>query len=103
MDEKQNFEGPKNGNKTLIFVYMFMFLICGACDLQKCACRCSGRHNLEKHTFDAKSHQDPVVRIMLQLARHWLVFFENHKIDPPMVLRRPGGMRGGAGRRFEEG
>ena len=37
------------------------------------------------------------------LARHWLVFFENHKIDPLMVLERPGGMRGGAGRRFEEG
>ena len=71
MDEKQNFEGPKNGNKTLIFVYMFMFLICGACDLQKCACPCSGKHNLEKHIFDAKSHQGPGVTIILQLARHW--------------------------------
>ena len=41
--------------------------------------------------------------VLLLLAQHWLVFFENHKINPPMILGWPGGMRGGAGRRFEEG
>ena len=53
MDEKQNVEVPKNAWKNLIFVFMFMFLICVACDLQKCACRLGGKHNFQKYTFDA--------------------------------------------------
>ena len=52
--------------------------------------------HLEACIFDAKSHQILVSIVFLQLARHWLLFFENHKIDPWMVLGRPGGMRGGA-------
>ena len=48
-------------------------------------------------------NQGPGGTIILQLARHWLLFFENHKIDRAVVLGRPGGMRGGAGRRYEEG
>ena len=39
-------------------------------------------------------------QFLLQLARHWLLFFENHKIDRMRILRRPGGMRGGAGGDF---
>ena len=41
--------------------------------------------------------------VYFQLARQWLVFFENHKISPTRILGRPGGMRGGAGERFERG
>ena len=41
--------------------------------------------------------------VFLLLAQHWLVFFENHKISPVVILGRPGGMRGGAGGRFEGG
>ena len=48
-------------------------------------------------------NQVPWGIVFLQLARHWLLFFENHKIDPLVILDRPGGMRGGAGRRYEEG
>ena len=35
--------------------------------------------HLEACIFDAKSHQIPPGTVFLQLARHWLVFFENHK------------------------
>ena len=62
-----------------------------------------GEHGFEKQFFDANSYQVPGGTIILQLARHWLLFFENHKIDRAVVLGRPGGMRGGAGRRYEEG
>ena len=51
--------------------------------------------------FDAKTYHGQAKTVMCQLARQLLVFFENHKIDPPMVLRRPGGMRRGAGGDFE--
>ena len=44
-----------------------------------------------------------LVSIVFHLPRHGLLFFENHKIDRAVVLGRPGGMRGGAGRRYEEG
>ena len=47
--------------------------------------------------------QGPVSMSFLPLARHWLLFFENHKISPPVILERPGGMRGAAGRGFGEG
>ena len=57
--------------------------------------------HLEACTFDAKSHQVPPSTIFLQLARHWLLFFENDKIDRMRVLRRPRGMHGGAGGDFE--
>ena len=42
-------------------------------------------------------------QFLLQLARHWLVFFENHKSSTPLILERPGGMHRGAGGRFEGG
>ena len=48
-------------------------------------------------------NQCPWGIVFLQLARHWLLFFENHKIDPLVILARPGGMRRGAGGRFEGG
>ena len=65
-----------------------------------------------KSELDHKNHERGIVKLafLMQghikfhraqfcwlLARHWLVFFENRKIDPRMVLRRPGGMHGGAG------
>ena len=51
--------------------------------------------------FDAKTYQGPSVTVICQLARQLLVFFENHKISPRMVLGWPGGMRRGAGGDFE--
>ena len=51
--------------------------------------------------FDAKTYQGQVRTIICQLARQLLVFFENHKISSMLVLRRPGGMREGAGGDFE--
>ena len=59
--------------------------------------------HLEACIFDANSYQGAVRIVFLLLARHWLVFFENHKISPTVVLRRPGGMRGGAGGRLDGG
>ena len=52
---------------------------------------------VEAYIFNANSYQGLGGIIFLLLARHWLVFFENHKISPTVILRRPGGMRGGAG------
>ena len=37
--------------------------------------------HLKARIFDAMSHHDPSSTIFLQLARHWLVFFENYKIQ----------------------
>ena len=37
--------------------------------------------HLEACIFDAKSQQVPSDIVFLLLARHWLVFFENHKIQ----------------------
>ena len=51
--------------------------------------------------FDAKTYQGQVSVSLLQLARQLLVFFENHKISPMLVLGWPGGMRRGAGGDFE--
>ena len=48
-------------------------------------------------------NQGPGDTIILQLARHWLLFFENHKNSSTVVLSLPGGMRRGAARRYEEG
>ena len=53
--------------------------------------------------FDAKTYQGPSRTVMCQLARQLLVFFENHKISPPIVLGRPDGMHRAAGGRFEGG
>ena len=52
--------------------------------------------------FDAITYHGPSITIMLHLARQLLLFFENHKISPQMVLGRPGGMGGGAGGRSAE-
>ena len=57
--------------------------------------------HLEACIFDANSHHDPSRTIFLQLARHWLLFFENHKITPWRFFGWPGGMRGGAGGDFK--
>ena len=57
--------------------------------------------HLEACIFDANSYQGAVSIVFLLLARHWLLFFENHKVDRMHRLRRPGGMRGGAGGDFE--
>ena len=80
---------------------MFVFLF--AANLQKCASGSGGKHNFGNCIFDANSDQNPAVTVFLPLARQPLVFFENHKIDRAVILRRPGGMRGGAGGRFEGG
>ena len=37
--------------------------------------------HLEACIFDAYSQHDPSRTTILQLARRWLVFFENHKIQ----------------------
>ena len=97
MGETQNFEGPKIAIKILIFVCRCMCLSFFATLLQEFASGSSGKHNFANCIFDANSHQGLGGTIILQLARHSLVFFENQKISPPVVLGRPGGMRGGAG------
>ena len=51
--------------------------------------------------FDAKTYQGQASTIGWRLARQLLVFFENHKISPVLVLGWPGGMRRGAGGDFE--
>ena len=51
--------------------------------------------------FDAKTYQGQARTVFCQLARQLLVFFENHKISPTVVLGWPGGMRRGAGGDFE--
>ena len=51
--------------------------------------------------FDAKTYQGQGETIMWPLARQLLLFFENHKISPVLVLGGPGGMRRGAGGDFE--
>ena len=53
--------------------------------------------------FDAKTYQGQWGTVMLHLARQLLLFFENHKISPVLVLGGPGGMRRAAGGRFEGG
>ena len=57
--------------------------------------------HLEACIFDANSQPGPGDIVFLLLARHWLLFFENHKISRAVDLGRPGGMRGGAGGDFE--
>ena len=51
--------------------------------------------------FDANSYQGLSLTVFCQLAWQLLVFFENHKISPVLVLGGPGGMRRGAGGDFE--
>ena len=53
--------------------------------------------HVEACIFDANSYQGAVRIVFWLLARQLLVFFENHKISPPVVVERPGGMRRGAG------
>ena len=47
--------------------------------------------------FNARTYHDQSTTVILHFARQPLVFFENHKISPPMILGRPGGMHGAAG------
>ena len=68
---------------------------------RNCVSCLGGEHGFEKQFFDANSYQVPWGIVILPLARHWLLFFENHKIDRAVVLARPGGMRRGGGGRFE--
>ena len=49
------------------------------------------------YIFNANSHQGTTGTVILHFARQTLMFFENHKISPWMVLGWPGGMRGAAG------
>ena len=103
MGETQSFEGPKIAIKILVFACMCMRLSFFAAVLQEFASGSSGKHNFANCIFDANSLQGAVSIVFFPLARHSLVFFENHKISPPVVLGRPGGMRGGAGGRLEGG
>jgi len=48
---------------------------------RNCVSCLGGEHGLEKQFFDANSYQVPGGTIILPLARHWLLFFENHKIQ----------------------
>ena len=48
-------------------------------------------------------NQGPWDTIILHLARRGPSEMKIMKIDPMVILGRPGGMRGGAGRRYEEG
>ena len=80
-----------------------MFSILFAAILQKCASGSHRKHNCANCIFDAKSHQVPGTTIVFPLARRLLLFFENHKISLMRTLGRPGGMRRGAGERFERG
>ena len=103
MGETQNFEGLKIAIKILIFVCKYMFVFLFAANLQKCASGSGGKHNFANCIFDANSHQGLWDIVFVPLARRLLLFFENHKISPTRILGRPGGMRGGAGGRFEGG
>ena len=49
------------------------------------------------YIFNANSYQDPSSTVILHFARQPLVFFENHKISPMVVLGWPGGMHEAAG------
>ena len=51
--------------------------------------------------FDANPYQGLSSTVFCQLARQLLVFFENHKVSPTVVLGEPGGMCRGAGGDFE--
>ena len=51
--------------------------------------------------FDATTYQCLSGTVFCQLARQLLVFFENHKISPRIVLGGAGGMLRGAGVDFE--
>ena len=59
--------------------------------------------HFEACIFDPKTYQGQSKTVMLHLARQLLLFFENHKISPVLVLGGPGGMRRAAGGRFEGG
>ena len=61
----------------------------------------SRKRGLEACIFDANSYPVLSGTVLFQLARHWPMFFENHKISPMLVLGRPDGMRRGAGGDFE--
>ena len=80
-----------------------MFSILFAAILQKCASGSHRKHNFANCIFDANSDQGLVRIVFMPLARRLLMFFENHKISPTVVLGRHGGMRRGAGERFERG
>ena len=103
MGENQNFEGPKSAIKILIFACSYMFLILFAAFLQKCASGSRRKHNFANCILDANSQQVLGDMIFVPLARRFLMFFENHKISFMRTLGRPGGMRRGAGGRFEGG
>ena len=49
------------------------------------------------YIFNARTHHDPSPTVILHFARQPLVFFENHKINRVVDLRRPCGMHGAAG------
>ena len=101
--ENQNFEGHKSAIQNLIFACRYMFSNLFAAILQKCASGSHGKHNFANCIFDANSRQVLCTIVLLPLARRLLMFFENHKISLMVVLGRPGGMRRGAGERFERG
>ena len=103
MGEKQNFEGPKNAIKILIFACRYMFLFLFAAILQKCASGSYGKHNFANCIFDAKSHQDLSLTSCLHFARPVPSEMKITKISPVRFLGRPGGMRGGAGGEFRGG
>ena len=88
---------------------------------RNCASHASEKHFFKKceakSELDRKNHGRCILKLaflmqsrnkvhgisFLLLARHWLVFFENHKISPLRQMGRPSGMHWGAGGRFEEG
>ena len=59
--------------------------------------------HFEAYIFDANSHQGPGGIVFLHLARRVPSEMKSHKIRWTVVLRRPGGMRGGAGGRLDGG
>ena len=59
--------------------------------------------HLEAYIFDANSYQGLGDISFLHLARRVPSEMKITKIGPPIILRRPGGMRGGTGREFREG
>ena len=63
----------------------------------------SWKRHLEAYIFDAKSHQGPWGIVFWHLARRVPSEMKSTKISPMVVLRRLGGMRGGAGGRFAGG
>ena len=73
------------------------------CEKTEVATKMQAKWHLEACIFDANSHHDPPRTIILHFARRVPSEMKSTKINRAVIFGRPGGMRGGAGGRFEGG